>query len=279
MTAPLTVELTDFLGRTWDLTPGRTGPRPTEGSVRYRTITGLAGAPYSFDELQAATTDGVIVRGRKDEANVIELSCWIDYPRGGLDARDWLIEWRRGLGRGLARDENSPPLRLRINDSRWQDVRLIAPKNEPQLELIMAYGRAADEITVRQDLSWWRGTPVTRSFTAAQFAGATIANRGDEATWPTYRLTGPITSPKLGLDGELVSLPTLTAGQYLDIETDPDSWQVTDQAGNDRSWIGVRWLKQAPARTTAVPVSITGTGTSGATRLDVSLPQMFWMAY
>lgn len=278
MSAPLTFTLTDYWGDDWSLgawTPGR-----HKIGVRLRSITGLAGAPYTFDEIQGADTDGVIVRGRKDEAHTVDMVCLVDYPGGGAAARDYLMEWRRALGRGLARDVNSPPLRLTVEESqRWLDLRFVAAKSEPDLRgIYSAAGRATEELTFRQDMSWWRADPYTASFTAAQFASATVANDGDVDTWPTYRLTGPITNPKLGLLGELTSLPTLSAGQWLDIDTDPDYWSVVDQSGNDRSWIGQRWMTKAPANTPSIAVSITGTGTSGATKLDVTVPQYYWAA-
>lgn len=277
MTAPLTFTLTDFWGEDWTLgvwTPGR-----RQIGIRLRSITGLAGAPHSFDEIQGANTDGVIVRGRKDEANTLAMVCLVDYPGGGYNARDYLMTWRRALGRGLARDPNSPPLRLTVEDSgRWQDIRLLTAADPDLRGITSSAGRAIDELTFRSDLSWWRADPYTASFNAAQFASATVDNDGDVDTWPSYRLTGPITNPKLGLLGELISLPTLTAGQYLDIETDPDYWSIVDQSGADRSWIGQRWETRAPANTDGITVSITGTGTSGATKLDVTVPQYYWAA-
>lgn len=280
MSSPIDATLIDFWGNAWPL--GYWAPGPRRRGIRLKSITGLAGAPYAFDEIQGATTDGVIVRSRKDEANVIGMVCYVDFPGGGDDAVDYLMAWRRALGRGLARTTDTPPLRLTIHNSgRWQDVRFLAAKSEPEYQRMGSVGRAAEELTFRQDLSWWIDDPAEESFTAAEFAGASIANDGDVDTWPTYRLTGPITSPRLGLDGELSAagvLPSLSAGQWLDIDTDPDTWSIVDQAGVDRSWVGVRWLKKAPAGHTTT-VSITGSGTTTATKLDVTLPQYYWAAF
>lgn len=80
-----------------------------------------------------------------------------------------------------------------------------------------------------------------------------------------------------------MKLPNLTAGQYLEIETEPNWYQVTDQTGTDRTWDlytladgdDDRWRQFAPARTPEIPVTITGTGTSGATSLRVVVPQIY----
>lgn len=277
MTAPITATLTDFWGNDWPLSVQAPGPR--QQGIRLKSIRGLAGAPFGFNEVQGESTAGVIVRGRKDEASQIGIDVWVDYPGAGEDARDYLMRWRRALGRGLARDEDTPPLRLTIGESgRWQDIRFIEAKNEPDIVAMFAVGRARDEVLFRQDMTWWRADPVVDTFTAAEFAGATIGNEGDVDVWPSYRLTGPITSPTLGLDGETMPLPTLAAGQWLDIETDPDYWYIVDQSGVDRSWIGGRWAKKARAGEHAIPVTITGSGTTGATSLKVTLPQYYWMA-
>lgn len=277
MTLPVTLTLTDFWGNDWPVGASQPGPR-TRG-LRLKSITGLAGASFGFNEIQGESTAGVIVRGRKDEANTVELEVYVDYPGGGVEARDYLMQWRRALGRGLARTEDTPPLRLTIGESgRWQDVRFMAAKNEPALAAMVACGRAVDAVTLRQDMTWWRAAPAEKTFTAAQFATATIGNDGDEATWPAYRLTGPITSPTLGLAGEAVALPTLSAGQWLDIDTDPDWWSIVDQSGADRSWIGDRWAVRAPAGESAIPITITGTGTTSDTTLKVTVPQYYWMA-
>lgn len=277
MSAPLSVTLTDYWGNDWPL--GHWTPGPRVQGLRLRSITGLAGAPYGFNEVQGESTAGVIVRGRKDEANTIDIEVAVDDPRCGDDAVAYLMQWRRALGRGLARTEGTPPLRMTIGQSgRWQDVRLMAPKNEPDYRAMHAVGRAIDGITVRQDMTWWRKAPEVRTFTAAQFATATVPNFGDEATWPEYRLVGPITSPTLGLMGDTFPLPSLAAGQWLEIDADPDAWSIVDQAGVDRSWIGTRWSVRAPAGDSAIPVTITGTGTTGATSLTVTVPQYYWAA-
>lgn len=277
MSSPISATLTDFWGEDWEL--GYWTPGPRQRGVRLKSITGLAGAPWGFNEVQGESTQGVIVRGRKDEAGPIEAEVYLDYPGGGDPAVAYLMQWRRALGRGLARTEDSPPLRLTINNTgRWQDIRLMAAKNEPDYRAMRSVGRALDQLTFRQDMSWWRTDPAEETFTAAEFAGATIGNDGDVDTWPAFRLVGPITSPTLGLAGETMPLPTLTAGQWLEIDTDPDYWSIVDQSGTDRSWIGTRWAQRAPANTPTIPVTITGTGTSGTTSLTVTVPQYYWAA-
>ncbi|WP_188585349.1 hypothetical protein [Gordonia jinhuaensis] len=281
MTSPISVLLTDFWGNTWDLTPPAQ-PYPRQVGLRLKEISGLAGAPFSFTEVAGVTTDGVLVTGRKDDPNTIKIKLWVDYPGGGPDAVAYLMGWRRALGRGLARDVNTPPLQLTVGETgRWQDVRLLSADAEPDLQSIASPGgMALEELTLRSDLTWWRADPIVRTFTGQTAIGsATVPNRGDIDVWPQLKLTGPITTPKIGIAGELISLPNLAAGQWLDIDADPDYWSALDQAGNDRSWdIGIRWQKQVPANTENAVVSVTGTGITAATSLTVTVPQYFWAA-
>ncbi|MFE7747418.1 hypothetical protein ACFU5M_34530, partial [Nocardia sp. NPDC057455] len=121
------------------------------------------------------------------------------------------------------------------------------------------------------------------TFTAAQFAGAAVDNVADEAAWPYFEITGPITSPTIGLGTEAVVLPAISAGQTWKIDTDPNHFRITDHLGADRTfWGGVelpgRWYVKAPARTLGIPLNISGTGTSGATLVKVVLPQMYQAA-
>lgn len=265
MGLPFTAVLTDIFNGEWAFNQG--------GPVRLKYLEGLGGAAHEFDTSVGVNQPGVSVHGRNDEPNILKAGVYVDHRSGGADAVALLSRWRDSNGRGGI---DEPLLRLTLLDTgRFQEVRLVRWLNDPQFVEIHACGRAFDEVEWQSDESWWRTDPIVQSFTAAQFATAKVDNLGHVASWPHYRLEGPITNPKLGLLGELVSLPTLTAGQWLEIETDPEWWEIRDQAGLDRSWIGNRWYKKAPARTDGITVSITGTNTTAATKLTVTIPQLF----
>lgn len=106
---------------------------------------------------------------------------------------------------------------------------------------------------------------------------------GTVESWPWFKLTGPIANPTLGINGEAVALPSIGAGDWLEIETDPNWYAVTDQDGEDVTFSifeladgdDDRWRNTVKPRGVANPVTITGTATSGATKLYVVVPQIY----
>ena len=268
MGLPYTAVLTDIFGEQWPFNHGC--------PVRLVFLDGLGAAPFELDGSTGVNQPGITIHGRNDEPNMLKAGMFIDRPGGGNAAVSQLAQWREANGRGGI---DEPIMRLTVTDTdRFQEVRLIRWLNEPEFVKIHACGRAYDEVEWQSDESWWRTDPIVESFTAAQFASAKVSNRGHVSSWPHYRLEGPITNPRIGLMGELVGLPSLTAGQWLEIETDPEWWEIRDHTGLDRSWIGNRWHIKAPARTDSITVSVTGTGTTTATKLTVTVPQLFWSA-
>lgn len=263
------LELTDLNGEVWAFS-SRDCP------VRIRTVTGLEGAPFSFDTTTGVGMPGVIVNARDDKASVVEFDVWVGPVTKGPDAVGLLQTFINGLGRGWAR--NGQMLLLKSLDTeRFQQARLAEPIESPNWAQMFHVGRTSLKFKLQSDESWWRTDPVDVTFTPAGFAAAAVANGGDEDSWPWFKLTGPITNPKLGLVDEEITIPfNLSAGQTLEIQTDPDWWQVTDQTGADRTWsIGDRWRQKAPARTPDIDVNISGTGTTAATSLRVVVPQLF----
>lgn len=275
MALPLSIKVTDIFGKTWRFNQ--------DGKVRLKdTPSGLMGAEYEFDEYSAPGMAGVVVVDREDKVNNIGCKVYVDGPKGA-EGRNLLATWRRAHGRGVARQPDGPLMEFKVEDTgRFQMVRATF-KNDPDLVKMFAIGKVLDEVVYRSDETWWRTKPVPKSFTPAQFATATVPNRGDEPSWPHYRIVGPLTGGTIGLMGEALTLPTLTAGQWLEINTDPDEWTAIDQAGLDRSddlngGDGNRWHTRAPVDDKAIPVTITGTDTTGSTLVTVTVPQLFWTA-
>ncbi|HEY9315784.1 hypothetical protein [Williamsia sp.] len=266
----MTCKLTDVFGATWPFNQG--------GPVRLHYIN-LGGPQFDFDDTGGVNQAGVTNSSIKYKPGSITAGVRVDGGTGGPDARALLATWRRGNGAGGARRPGGAPMRFTVLESgRFQEVRLAGFKNPPDFVKMHAVGRAYDEVEWRSDETWWRGEPLVFTFAAAQFATAKIHNDGDVDSWLHYKLEGPISSPTLGIGGEAIPLPTLTDGQWLDIETNPDYWAVWDQAGLDRSWIGERWHEKAPVDTPEIPVTITGTGATSATKLTVTVPRLYWSA-
>ncbi|MFH5231883.1 hypothetical protein [Antrihabitans spumae] len=245
----------------------------------HSTPTGLGGAEFKTDDDQNVDQAGVTWRATMFEPNYIGLHILFGPIPPGPAALAKYLAFRDALGdsRQLGEFHVEGPRRTTVQ--RWR----LAPPNlsEPDVDAVQYLGFSEDKgVRLRSDESWWRTAPIELTFSAAQFATAEIDNDSDDDTWPYYELTGPITTPKLGLGTEEITLPNIAAGQTWKIDTDPNFFHITDHLGVDRSFYGGvslpgRWYVKAPAHTPNIPVKISGTGTTGATSLKVVLPQLF----
>ena len=276
------MELEDLNGRVWALSDAESPIRiAVDGKSGVAKIRGLQGSPWKLEATAGVQQPGVTVISRIDDKSIVsmELRC------GGGDPDDVVDEVREfadGLGRGVARGGRM--MRLTCLDSdRFQEVRL-AELVEFDWTRLASIGLQTVQLALQSDESWWRSTPVDKTFTASEFAGARVKNASttDLGSWPWFRIEGPITNPTLGFDGEQVTVPiTLSAGQWVEIETDPDAWSVRNHAGVDLTWapsVGYRWHKRVPPRSTkngGAPLHISGAGTSSETRVRVVVPQLF----
>jgi hypothetical protein len=148
---------------------------------------------------------------------------------------------------------------------------------------------------------YWRGEPVTRKFEpagaaetyyggatgggfgpdyhimrAATLSTATVTNDGDVPTSPVWKINGPSTSAQVGLDGHLVTFPmTLSAGQWITLDTAPTSQVALDQSGNDRTAeLGLVDFWKIP-KGTSVPLSLS---MAGAGSIEVTVTPEFFRA-
>lgn len=272
-------EIADLNGETWTF--------GVDSALHMMSLKGIDGAEFSLDTLHGVNQRGVTVVGSDFKEGQIVMTVAVEPFKVGVlgtDAVDLVSRWRDGLGEGEAKRGDNEFRFYVVDSGRYQVVRLVKRGNI-DWERVKSNRFCKDELTLQSDESDWRTDPYPYTFTAAQFSGATVANEGTVDSWPWFKLTGPITNPTLGIAGEAVKLPDLTAGQYFAIETDPNWYAVTDQTGADRTFdlytlagnsaLTDRWRTQAPARTASIPVTITGTGTTGATKLEVVVPQIY----
>lgn len=272
----------EFILECWDGTVWEFNNPACPISLR-KTPTGLEGAPYTFDDQQNVNQAGVTFKARNDEANVIGLAVKVGPVAKGDEAEELLRTWRHSLGRGV--ELGTFHAIGTSGGDRFQVVRLAEKLPPPNYYKMRHAGVLTDEdgelVSLRSDESWWRKDPVVAEFLPAGFATATVSNAGDVAAWPHVVITGPITTPTLSFNGETpVPLPTIVAGDVWTIDTDPDWFTIVDSDGVDRSWVNRRWYKNIPPAATLVdpnvPITITGTGTTSATKVTVTLPQLFW---
>jgi hypothetical protein len=249
--------------------------------MRLVEIQGLGGAEFTHEDVQNVDEHGVTWNATMYDPNFIAM-----FVRSQLYPGELAVEvekaFRRAIGHG--KDLGRFTVRSKRPDGTveerfqlWRKAKLLPSPDYTRTRYLGCF--EYEGVLLRSDESWWRTVPYERTFTAAQFSGASVLNVSDERVWPYFELTGPITNPTLGLDGEAVALPSIAAGQKWTIETDPDWFEIRDHLGVERSAIGRRWYKPATASDRSnpvpVPVTITGSGTSSATRLKVILPQLF----
>ncbi|MFC9874883.1 hypothetical protein [Nocardia salmonicida] len=235
---------------------------------------GIGGAPFKHARQGNARQAGETWRGLTREINLIGLSVRIGAVEPGQVALDLWNSWRDSLGTGAELGEFH--VISAGGGDRWQWVRRESPVPDPPLDLLDTIGWCTEEVLLGSDESWWMSAPIHPApFAPADFAGQTIHNHGDEAAWPFWKLTGPGTF-SIGVDGESVTLPMIAAGTHWTVETDPQFPHIKNAAGLDvwESAGNVGWYKPAPARTT-VPLTISGTATTSASRVEVWLPQRF----
>lgn len=243
--------------------------------------TGIEGAEFGFDDQKNVGQAGVTYRARNDEPNYIGLDIHVGPVPPGAAAQELLQRVYNSFGRG--KQIHTFHCDTDYGGDRTQLVRLakVTPLTDSALTRMRDSGYARIPLAqFRSDESWFRKKPAEETFTAVQFAGASMLSESVEPVWPYFELTGPITTPTLGVAGEAIPLPTIGAGQTWTIDTDPDFFSIRDHLNVDRSWVLRYWHTQAPAarpgETVTVPVTITGTGTNANTKLKVVLPQLFW---
>lgn len=236
--------------------------------------TGIEGAEFTHDDQQNVGQAGVYWVGRNDQPNFIGLVVKVGPVTAGSDAIALAKLWRHSLGRG--KEIHKFHAITETGDDKFQAVRLASKLEKLNLTLLKDVGvMLEDPVSLRSDETWWRKDPVVKTFRAADFATAAIDTKSDEPVMPHIVIAGPITLPKIGWQGELVPLPTISAGDVWTIETDPNWFSIKDGAGADRSWIGRAWYKEIPAGNVTVPITIQGSGTNTNTSVKVTVPQLF----
>ena len=252
--------------------------------IRIKTIDGLGGAPADFVDITGAGQAGVTFVDMAHKPNLITAQYQFgpllnDEPINGEAALDLYLQWRRAFGRGRQVGKFEC-----LDTGRFQMVRVVLTSWPPlDTKNVHNIGFTAEErIQLRSDESWWRTDPFDKTFDFGDTI--TVDNLGDEDSWFWCEITGPVTRPKIGLLDELIEITepdgdplTVAAGKSVIVQSDPDWWQV-DCDGTDVSWLGERWHQKAPADTTKIPFTFTGTGATAATSIRIVVPQLFWTA-
>lgn len=132
------------------------------------------------------------------------------------------------------------------------------------------------------DEPFWTGDPVTRRFTpdppadffndgaapvfrissGTSLSSAKVTNPGDVEAWPTWRIEGPTTSVRVGLNGLQVEVPfEILAGQTVTIDTRPHM-QLAERDGEDVTHLlgAVEFASVPPGADVTLDLQLVGTG-------------------
>lgn len=242
-----------------------------------RTPTGLGGAEAAHVRQANARQLGATWRGIKREINLIGLEVRVGPVEPGAVALDLWRTWRRSLGNGEQLAEFHA-----ISSGggrRFQYVRRENSMPDCPLDLLENVGEVTEEAVLGSDDSPWNGDPVHPDpFAPGQFADQEIHNGGDFDSWVFWKITGPGTF-SIGTGAESVTLPAIPGGTYWTVETNPQYPHINNALGVDVWELAgnVGWYEPVPAGDT-VPLNISATGTSSATRVEVWLPQLYELA-
>lgn len=271
-------------GTVWDLSGGLSGLALQSG------VTGLEMPDPTFYKARAAGVNGSLYRGHiideQDDLWPIKVFSdggsqgWIDHYRAffktlwpGKTGRWWVVQ---------------PNGAKRSKVVRFNGLADRSTSIDPLLTGWNLYG-----IKLSAERPLWVGEAATRSFEAAgsapptgQFvlwirssftlAQAAITNEGDVDAWPVWTVRGPCTTVTVGLAGHIITFPmTLTAGQWVSINTDPTDQVAWDQNGNDRSseLTAVDFAEIPPGDQVPLTITMAGTG-----RVDVSVEPQYYLA-
>ena len=238
-------------GSQWDISGG------TDGVVLQSGVRGMHMPPVQRYSTRAPSVAGTLWRGGvTDERTVF----WPMRVFSGDGSQAW-VEKNRAFWRTLHPDytgiwtvtqPSGDWRRLRLRFTEETDD---ADDLSPELQGWALYG-----VNLVAEQPYWQGPTVTRTFTSVTgqnyyggdsgggygppfyitpsdtFASAQVTNDGDVETWPTWTINGPTTSVSVGIAGQTITFPmTLTAGQWVKINTEPTDQVARDQTGADRS--------------------------------------------
>jgi hypothetical protein len=239
-------------GSVWDLYSGVDGVSLADG------LSGLHLPTWTQQVATSARVAGRAYKGtvygpRTAVLNLNVGDIWGGSPRVGRAWRDLDAAWWRSLSPEV-------PGRLLVSSDsggfRFLDCRLDAAPDPAYQKDPGLLGLGTYAATLVSDAAFWKGLDVQKTFTfdvqpvnyysgvagtggsvvyisrASSLASATISNPGDRPTYARWTFTGPGVVT-FGIDGHTTTLPPLTAGQVLMIESDPQVSTVTDAAGTN----------------------------------------------
>lgn len=283
-------------GRLWPLNDYRTGVFLQPG-VEGMHLPEFEDYVQGFAGLDGQEYDGGVAKPRNvgwtlfvysDESSQgwleMEAAWWQSFkPRGSYGT--WTVQAPDGTSRSLS-------CRLTSDGG-------FAHEKDPAMR-----GWAAYPVTMMADDPWWYGEPLRKTWAAAlprmmfgggelgvdpmqfpplyfslanTFTSAKFTNPGDEPTWPTWRIVGPVSSLSITVDGGTITVPPVAAGHTLVVNTDPSDPSAYDGA-TEVSGLVDPWDPRPfpPGRT--IPVTLDIAYDVGAS-ITVEARTKYWRAF
>lgn len=280
-------------GSSWDLLSGDDGIALSRGGVR-----GLAMPPIKRYTRSSPGVNGTAYRGhRVDERDVF----WPLHVLSDKGSEEW-FQKDREFWRTLQPDKTGlwtitqPSGEYRTLRCRYISDGGMTFSEDPALRGWALYG-----IDLVAEQPFWEGLPISRSFSpstnsdfyngasmatpfnissSSDTATASINNPGDVAVYPIWKVAGPISSATLGVGGSSISIPfALTAGQWVQIDTNPDQLVAVDQGGADRTRdLGSSTFGSIEPGAN-IPLTISLTGGSTATVVTADITPKYYRAW
>jgi hypothetical protein len=250
-----------------------------------------------FDGIDGQEYFGGVARARHVE--------WPIFLFSDLSSADWLaIErawWQSFKPRGAV---GTWTVTTPAGESRSLRCRLTSDGGFAHSMDPSAAGWTQYQISLIADDPWWYGQPITGLWQAPDpvlffgggpspggtelappfgispsntFDTATLYNPGDESTWLTWTLNGPITSATITVAGGEIGIPAVASGETLVVNTSPDN-PTAFLDGVDVSGTIVPWDPRPLPPQSEVPVTLAVTFGTGAT-VSASAPTKYWRAF
>lgn len=267
-----------------------------EGPVRLMPgVIGLEEPEAALYVDEYANVDGGLFRGWRTKPRNVALPVQIETetPEEFLQVRN---AWHKALG--TPADSVTWRVAPPGQDERTLDMRFVP---------LGSYSRDADTglslsetypLVFTAPDPYWKGEPIeylwftqTGTFPNAlagpyalniapgsTVASASVTNTGDVPTYAIWRLDGPFDAgAQVGIGTEIITVPfSMTAGQYLIIDTRPTQLKAYDHTGARRTAdLGTReFATIPPGQDVALNLAFTGTGS-----ISVSITPSFFRAY
>lgn len=181
---------------------------------------------------------------------------------------------------------------------RYRDLHLAdSPDTEYHMDPGMGLQDVVELWSLTGDSPWWYGPEQVKKYTATDFsggnstpfygpsgagwplyissgataAGATIDNEGTGPMWLTWTLVGPMSNPRVGVAGRVLTYEgDIPAGETVVITTDITNRTVVEASTQQNRYGSVSGMYAPVPRGTSIPLQISAEGMGSSSAIYVS---------